>query len=211
MISEYVFIAIILGFTGGLIPGPIIILAFSEIIKSPKNGLVNGAKYIVFAGLTEFLIGFFLVATSSLIIIPVVILHIITIIGILMLFYIGYQVYRIRKIEYNSTAKKIGIVHIVVLMLLNGPLWLFWISVCVPAALKLGDLINFGEYLFIIIFEISMMFGLAIILFGFNSFRNLLTKEKIIGRIFSILSAALFFIALRILYSEIISLIEFIK
>jgi threonine/homoserine/homoserine lactone efflux protein len=209
-VLEQFFIAIILGLTGGIMPGPIILLAFSEILKSPKKGLANGGIYLIVAGLTEFAIGLFLVATSSWLNIPEIILHSIAIIGSVLLGYIAYQVYKIRKIEYDNSKHKIGVWHIFILMLFNGPMWIFWISICVPSALKLGDLVNFGQYLFIVIFEISMMFGLGVMLFGFNSFRKVFTNEKLIRKIFIILSILLFIIAAKILYSEITFFVEFL-
>ena len=94
---EHIFTAIILGITGGIIPGPIIILAFSEVLRSPDKGLINGGKYLLFAGLSDFIIGLFLIATSSWLNIPPIVFHAIAIIGVIMLVYLSVQVYKIHK------------------------------------------------------------------------------------------------------------------
>ncbi len=211
MIFEQIFTAIILGFVGGITPGPIILLAFSEILRSQKKGLVNGAMYLIFAGLTEFFIGLFLILTTSFLEIPQIILHTISLIGVIILLMLAYQIFQIHKIEYKKTTKKVKVWHIISLMLLNGPLWMFWISVCIPTAFKLGEMISYGEFLFLFIFEISMMIGLAIMLFGFNSFRSVFKNEKIISRVFLILSFLLFFIAVKVLYSEVLFFFPTVK
>lgn len=204
MILENIFIAIVLGFTGGITPGPIILLSFAEILRSPKQGLVNGGMYLLFAGLTEFCVALFLIYTSSWLSIPNIVFHFLAIFGIAILIFLAINILKINKIEYKEQKKQIQIKHIIGLMLFNCPMWLFWLSVCLPAAFRLGTQIRHGEYLFAIIFEISMMFGLAIMLFGFNSFRKFFTNERIIKRIFLILSSLLFLIALKILSSEVL-------
>lgn len=202
MAFEQILTAIILGFIGGVTPGPIILLAFSEILRSQKKGLINGTMYLIFAGLTEFFIGLFLILTTSFLEIPQIILHSISIIWVIILLMLTYQTFQIHKIKYIKTKKGVRIWHIVSLMLFNGPLWMFWISVCIPTAFKLGKIISYGEFLFLFIFEISMMTGLAIMLFGFNSFRFVFKNEKIISKVFLVLSFLLFFIAVKILHSE---------
>ncbi len=107
VIYKDIFTAITLGFIGGLIPGPIIFLAFSEILKSPKKGFSNGAMYIFVAGLTEFLIGVFLVVTSTWLKIPSIIFHILSLIGFIILLYIAFQLFKIKKIDFNEQ-KRVG-------------------------------------------------------------------------------------------------------
>jgi threonine/homoserine/homoserine lactone efflux protein len=195
--------AIILGLIGGLTPGPVIILALSEILRSPTKGISNGTMYIAVAGLTEFCIGFFLVATSSWLKIPPFIFHMLAVVGAFLLFYIAFQLYKIKHFQYEQENKKVGVKHIIMLMILNGPMWLFWISVCLPIAFSLGNQIHYGQYLFIAIFEVSMVTALAAIFFSFRLLRKYLSNEKIVGKVFIILSVLIFLIGLRLLYSEV--------
>lgn len=76
---------IILGIVGGITPGPIILLAFSEVLKDSKKGLANGGIYLIYAGLTEFFIGLFLIYSSKSFQIPAIVFHVLSIIGILLL------------------------------------------------------------------------------------------------------------------------------
>ena len=195
---------VILGFIGGITPGPIILLAFSEVLKDSKKGLINGGMYLVFAGITEFFIGLFLITASRSFNLPPIVFHILSIIGIILLSYIAIRIFGIQSINTEKQTKHVTKYHIIGLMLVNGPLWMFWLSVCIPAAFRLGQQINFGEYLFLFIFELSMMTGLAIMLFGFNSFKKYLTNEKIVKSIFRVITVLLVLLILKMIYSEII-------
>jgi threonine/homoserine/homoserine lactone efflux protein len=196
--------AIVLWLIWGFTPGPVILLSFSEILKSPSQGFSKGLIYVTFAGLTEFLIWLFLISTSSRFQIPYIFFHRMAILGSLMLWYLAFQTYKIHKIEYKRQEHNIKATHIIILMLLNGPLWLFWLSVCLPVAFRLGKMLNYWEYLFVMIFEIAMMIWLTIILLWFRSFRNVFSDEKIVSRASLIISFILWCIAIKILYSEII-------
>lgn len=204
MPSTEIMTAILLGLTGGITPGPIILLAFSEIRRSPKVRSKKWGDVFVFCRTYGIFIGLFLVATSSFLQIPIFVFHSLAILGIGMLLFVAFRVLQIRRISTDKETKKIGIGQVIILMLLNGPLYLFWISVCVPAAFRLGEKMHYGEYIFVIIFEISMMVGLAVMLFGFNSFRRLLTNEKVVGKVFLALSILIFLLALKIFVGEIL-------
>lgn len=203
MIWNDILTAIILGFVGGVIPGPIILLAFSEILKSPKKGLANGTKYILVAGLTEMAVGVFLVVTFSWFKIPQIIFHIFSILGIAMLIYIAAQLFKTKKIDYEKEQKYIGTIGIIFLMILNGSLWAFWLSVCLPIAFHLGNEIKFGEYLFILLFEFSMVIAMTIIFMLFNRLKLYFSNEKIIKRSFFILGLLISLIVLKILIGEV--------
>lgn len=204
MIFNDILTALVLWLVWGLSPGPIILLSFSEILRSPKDGLKNGGMYLVIAWLTEFFIGLFLIGTAAWLKIPVMIFHGLAILGIAMLLFIAFQILKIRTIDYTQEQKQMSIFHIALFVLLNWPLWLFWISVCLPAAFRLGDKIYLGEYVFAIIFEIGVILGLAVMLFGFNSFRNFFSREEIVRRIFTALGILLILMAGRMAYEELL-------
>ena len=202
---------IFLGFIGGITPGPIILLAFSEVLKDSKKGLVNGSMYLIFAGLTEFLIGLFLIITSKSFNFSPIIFHLLSVLGIILLSYIAIKMFGIQSINTKMQTKNITKYHIVGLMLVNGPLWIFWLSVCLPAAFKLGQRVDYGEFLFLFIFELSMMMGLAIMLIGFNSCRKYFTNKKIIKSTFKVITLLLFLFILKMIYSEAMYFFELLK
>src|SRR3989338_7696255 len=115
MIYNDLVTTILLGFIGGLTPGPILLIALSEILRSPHKGIINGGMYIIVAGLTEFFIGLFLIATSAWLKIPDIVFHIFAIVGVIMLVYIAIQLYKIKKVDYEKEQKKISAKHIVAL------------------------------------------------------------------------------------------------
>lgn len=194
---------VLLGLTGGLTPGPIILLAFSEMLRSPKSGMAHGGMYLLIAALTEFCIGLFLVVSATWLAIPPIVFHVVGVVGGLILLYIAFQVYQIRSIRYQQEQKKINPFYIVLLMLLNGPLWLFWLSVCLPAAFQFGSVLPYGQYLFVLIFELSMAAGLAAMLLAFHFSRHIFSNPKIIHNVFAVLSLVLFLMAGKILYQEV--------
>ncbi|MBU8892381.1 MAG: hypothetical protein KOO66_06355 [Bacteroidales bacterium] len=202
---------ILLGFIGGVTPGPIIFLAFSEVLKDSNKGLIHGGMYLIFAGLTEFFIGLFLIITSKSFQLPPIVFHTLAIAGISLLIYIAVKIFSINSISPKKQSRSISGKHIIAIMLVNGPLWMFWVSVCLPAAFNLGQSITYGEYLFLVLFEISMMSGLAIMLFGFNAFRNYFSNEKNVRRIFQILTGLLVLIIIKMIYSESIFFYVYLK
>ena len=205
---DIIITAIILWLIWWVTPWPVILIAFSEMLKSPKKWLKRGILFLFIAAITEFFIALFLILSFSFLQIPEFIFHIISLVWVLVLLYIAYQVYKVRKIEYSEDTKQVKAWHIFTLMMLNGPMWVFWLSVCLPEAFKLWNILPYWEFIFLIIFEISMMIWLGLILFSFYWFRKAFTNEKIVGKIFLILSLLLFGIAVKILYTEIIYFIS---
>ena len=157
MTIQLIITAITLGLVGGLTPGPILMIALSEILSSPEKGLERGWMYILVAAGTEFLVGLFLIFSASWLEIPEAVFHILSFIGVALLAYIATLIYKTRKFNYSKQQKKVGIKHVVLLMIFNGPMWLFWLSVCLPAAFDLGSVIHNGEYLFIVVFLLKQM------------------------------------------------------
>lgn len=161
--------------------------------------------YITVAAITEFCVGFFLIFTASWFKIPNIFFHFLAVLGAVLLFYISFQLYKIKKLHYHNTQhSRASVGHILLIMLLNGPLWLFWTSVCLPLAFKLGNQINSGQYYFLFIFQFSMFLAMNILLFSFFSFRKIFLNEKIARKVFILLSFIMFLIACKVMYTEIV-------
>lgn len=199
----YILTAIILWLIWWLTPWPIIILSFSEILKSPKKWLSKWWMYVFIAWMTEFFIWLFLITSWKFLAIPSFIFHILSIIWILILLYLSYIIYKIDSISWDKKQIEVWIKHIILLMFFNWPMWLFWLSVCLPESFKLWEVLPYWEYVFVIVFEIFMMLGLAIMLFWFNFFRSFFTNKKIVKNIFRFLAFLIFIIAIKILYWEV--------
>jgi threonine/homoserine/homoserine lactone efflux protein len=129
MIWKDIITALYLGIIGGLVPSPILFLGLSEIVISRKKGISRGSMYIVVAGLTEMGIGLFLIITASWLKIPQIVFHSFAIIGVGLLIYIAIQLFKLKKIDYQQDRKSVGISSVILLMVFNGAVWLFWLSV----------------------------------------------------------------------------------
>ena len=205
MVEKDIITIVLLGFVGGLAPGPVIFLSFSEILSSKKKGMHRALLYITVAAVTELCIGSFLIFTASSFQIPSMVFHFLAILGAILLFYISFQLFKIKKLHYHNTQhNRVSVGHIILLMLLNGPLWLFWTSVCLPLAFKLGNQINSGQYYFLFIFQFSMFLAMNLLLFSFFSFRNMFSNKKIARKVFVVLSLIMFLIACKVMYREIV-------
>lgn len=102
----YILTAIILWLIWWLTPWPIIILSFSEILKSPKKWLSKWWMYVFIAWMTEFFIWLFLITSWKFLAIPSFIFHILSIIWILILLYLSYIIYKIDSISWDKNKLK---------------------------------------------------------------------------------------------------------
>lgn len=128
-----------------------------------------------------------------------------SLIWVFILLYIAYSIYKINSIEYSekSPEKNIQIKHIIAIMIFNGPMWIFWLSVCLPTAFQLAEKIQYGEYLFLLVFEIFMILWLSIMLLTFHFFRKIFLNKWLVKKIFFVLAFAIFCIAARSFFAEI--------
>lgn len=204
MILSNILTTIMLWLIAWVTPWPIILLAFSEILKSKSSSFFKWYIYVLLLWLIEFIIWFFLIFTSKLFQIPQIIFHFLSIIWVFLLIHLAFQIYKISKIDFDKENKKTSLKSVILLTFFNGALWSFWASVCLPFAINLWNIINFWEYLFLIIFEFSMIFSSAILLIIFGMFKKIFSNERIISKFYIFLSLCLWFIALKILYWEIV-------
>lgn len=211
MLWDILFTTITLWLIWGLTPWPVIFIWFSEILEFPKKWLIRWWIFVLVAGVTEFFIGLFLIATSAWLKIAPLFIHFVGLWGVIMLCFLAWKISKINSIKHQQSKKDIKILHIIVLMASYWPLWLFWISVCLPIALKFWNIFPHGGYVFLAIFEISMMVWLWVLLFLFYSFRHIFSNKKVIGKVFMVLSILLLYIAMKMLYGEILFFSEFLR
>jgi threonine/homoserine/homoserine lactone efflux protein len=89
------------------------------------------------------------------------------------------------------------------MILANGVLWMFWITVCVPKAIMLGEKIAFGQYLFLGLVEIGWLISTLAVALIFSLFRKLLSNQKTISFLFKIFSLAFIYFALSMIHQSI--------
>lgn len=194
---------VILGFIGGITPGPILVMAFSEILMKSKRSIKRAIEIILVTVLTETLIAVFLITTARILEIPAVIFHAVSIIGISILFMLSLKMFRIKEINTQAERKETSLFHIFLIMIFNGPLWMFWISICLPIVNQVGEVVQYGEYLYLIIFEISMIAGITLMFFIFTYATKNVGNNKTIKKIYISLGIVLSLLASKMLVSEI--------
>jgi len=191
--------AIVLGLIGGIIPGPVLAATFTEILQF---SFAKSLRIILWAMLTETVI-----ALASLILISS--LHLsegffrgLSFIGAGVLIYIAISIWKINTID---TEKKVhfSLPTISAMILANGVLWTFWVTVCVPRAISLSEQVVFGQYLFVGLVEIGWLISTVAVALIFSWFRKLLSNQKVISIMFRVFALVFVYFALSMIYQSI--------
>jgi threonine/homoserine/homoserine lactone efflux protein len=203
MILKLYFPIILLGFIGGITPGPILIMAFSEILIKSRQNIKRAVEIIIVTVFTETIIALFLITFSKVFKIPPILFHLVSIIGISILFMLSINMFKVKEMNTAVEKKDTNLLKVFLIMIFNGPLWMFWISVCLPLVYQMADKMVFGEYIFLIIFEISMIAGISLMFFLFSLITKNVKNQKKIQILYIILGVILGLLALKMLISEI--------
>lgn len=177
---------------GWLTPWPILLIIAWLIFWNKKSWMKKWVQCILVAAWIEMLIWLFLISFSSIITIPVVVFSYLAIVWWCMLLYIAYKIKDV-SFEWldNDSSNIISLKEVALFMFLNWPMWLFWLTVCLPIAKELQWVISYWEYVFIAVFQIAMIAGMCWILLWLSFFKNLFTNKLYIKRLFVILSLLL--------------------
>ena len=142
--------AFILGLVGGLVPGPVLTATFTEILQS---GILKSFRIILWAMITETVVALISLITLSSMNFPESFFQSLSIIGALILVWISISIWKIHKID---TEEKVhfSLGKISAMILANGVLWTFWVTVCIPKAILLNEKIIFGNYIFLLLVEL---------------------------------------------------------
>ena len=203
MIDELI-TAFVLGLIGGMIPGPVVTAIFTEILQS---SFLKSFRIIFIAMLTETLVALFSLVFFISLNFSEAFFRGISIIGALILILIGISIWKIKRIDSGEKVN-FGFWKISTMILANGVLWTFWITICVPKAIFSGNQLFLGEYYFLGLVEIGWLLSTTILAFIFFRFRKLLSKPKIIPVIFKIFALTFFYFAVDMAYKSIIFFIQ---
>ena len=153
----------ILGLIGGANPGPLLISCCSE---SLRLGFSKGFKTILWGLISETTVGVIILLIIFSLNPAKEIFYAIGLLGGIFLIYIAWQVSKIDSIG-DDGAKVFTFWRILFLTILNGPFWLFWVTICAPLAFEADKILPAGRWLFIIIFEVGWLVATALIAFIF--------------------------------------------
>lgn len=198
-ITQELISAFILGLVGGVIPGPVLAATFTEILQS---GFIRSMRIVLIAMGTEaFVAAMCLVILSSLNM-SEYFFRILSLIGAVILIWISTSIWKINKLNTNERVH-FSAGKIAVMILANGMLWTFWITVCVPKAILLSNEIRFGGLWFLIIVEIGWLVSTSLVAFVFSRFRRILSNPKVIPLMFKLFALAFVYFAFSSAYQSI--------
>lgn len=203
-ISILIFGAFFLGLIGGSVPGPILAASFAE---SLRGGFLRGLRIIFRAMVSESVIALSILLLFFSFDIPRQFFYIISIFGSGVLFWIALLAWKIRTIS-GEQKEIFSFWKIFILTILNGPFWIFWITISVPQAFLLRQKITGGNIFFLILFEFGWLVATTFWVFIFSRFRKLLIKKNFVAIVFKIFSLLLIFFAVRLLIESITFLVN---
>jgi threonine/homoserine/homoserine lactone efflux protein len=189
--------AFLLGLVGGAVPGPILTGTFTEILNT---NFVRGLRIIFFALITETVGALLAMLVFYKLGLSITVIKIISVCGAIVLFWLAYQVWNINRI--NTESKDIlTFWRIVVLTSLNSGYWISWITVAIPKALLLDNVLIGGKFIFLVIFELAWLIMTILLAFIFYKFRPLLQKNNLVSATFKVLALVLIVLGIRTLIS----------
>lgn len=191
--------AFILGLIGGIIPGPVLTAIFTQILQS---GILKSFRIILWAMLIETIVALFSLIAISSFDLPLSYFNVISVVGAFILIWIATSIWKIKKID-NQQKANIGIGKITLLILSNGMLWTFWITVCIPKAILLNEKISFGSYMFLILVEVGWLMSTIVVAFLFSRFRHTLSNPKLVPIVFKVFAFAFIYFATDMIYRSI--------
>jgi len=198
-----IFSVFLLGIIGGSVPGPILTASFTEALR---KGFINGLRVVFMALVAETSVAIFILTVFFSIDIPQILFYIISLIGAIVLVWLASQVWKIKEI--GGEGEIFSFLKIFLLTVSNGAFWLFWITICVPQAFLLEEIIGGGHVLFLIVFELGWLFSTVFWVFLFSRFRPLLMKKNFIQVVFKFFAFLLCFFAVRLALESITFLLE---
>jgi threonine/homoserine/homoserine lactone efflux protein len=200
-IFEKILSGLVLGLLADVIPGPIMTAAFTEALR---NGFPKSLRVVFKSLVADWIIAIFLLALFTSINIDVKFFYAVSFVGAAVLIWLALQVWKIKQVGYEGEIFSFW--KIFLLMAGNGVLWIFWITVCVPQAFLLREMIFGGQFIFFLIFETGWFSATVAMVFVFSRFRNFLMRKKLVSSVFKFFSLALFIFAIKLAVESIIYL-----
>lgn len=198
--NQELIIALSLGLIGGLIPGPVITAIFTEILQS---GFRKSLRIVLIALVTESTVALISLVLFSALGLSVSFFHGISLLGAGILIWIATSIWKIKSLDSGEKVH-FSLWKIILMILSNGVLWTYWITICIPKAILLGEQIHLGAYLFMGVVQLGWLLSTLVVAFIFSRFREALSRPKVIPFLFKIFALAFIYFALDMAYKSII-------
>jgi threonine/homoserine/homoserine lactone efflux protein len=192
-------IAGMLGLIGGVIPGPVITAIFTEIIQS---GFPQSLRIVGIAFITETLVAVASLLLFTMLGLPESFFRVLSFAGAGILLWIAVSIWKVSSLD---TGQKLEFTpgKIILMILSNGILWTYWITICIPKAILLDRQLTLGAYVFMGIVQLGWLVSTLLVAFLFSRFRSLLSKPAIVPLLFKIFSLAFVYFAADMTYRSI--------
>ena len=193
------FSALVLGLIGGVIPGPVLTATFTEVLQS---GMLKSMRIILWAMLTETVVALLSLLALSSMNFSERFFQGLSLVGAAILIWISTSIWKVHKID---TEEKVhfSLGKISAMILANGVLWTFWITVCVPKAILLSEKVAFGNYLFLLLVEIGWLVSTVLVAYVFSRFRKILSNPRVVPIMFKIFALTFVYFAVDMVYRSI--------
>jgi len=190
--------AFILGLIGGVIPGPVLAATFTEILQS---GFMKSFRIILWAMFTETVVALISLLVLSSMGLSESIFMGISFVGAGILIWISTSIWKIQRID---TEEKVhfSLGKISAMIMANGILWTFWITVCVPKAIALNEKISFGQFLFLTLVEIGWLVSTVLVAYSFSKFRKILSNPKVVPVLFKVFALTFIYFAIDMAFKS---------
>jgi threonine/homoserine/homoserine lactone efflux protein len=122
--------------------------------------------------------------------------------GAVILLWIATSVWKVRSLD---TGEKVhfGFLKITIMILTNGVLWTYWITICIPKAILLGEQLPLGAYLFMGLVQLGWLISTTLVAFFFSRFRIILSKPRVIPVLFKVFAIAFVYFAIDMAFKSI--------
>lgn len=192
-----------LGFLCGLIPGPVVTSVFTQTIR---QGSKSAYWIILWAAFGELVMSITCVVALSFLNPQSNVFAILSIFGALILFNLSWDLWKIEEIpeEEPLFSRK----RIFFISLLNGMAWIFWITVCTPLAVDLGTKISYGQWLFIVFFEIGWGISTLSLCHLFGLFRPYFQSNKKLHLLYRTVAVLFVLFALKLSITSVKTLLQ---
>ncbi len=190
--------ALTLGLIGGMIPGPVITAVFTEILQS---GLSKAFRIIFIALLVESLVAIISLLAFAAAGLNESVFRVLSYAGAIVLFSIAYSLWKVKTLDtgekvHFSTGK------IILMILTNGVLWTYWITICIPKAIFVSEYIRGGDFLFMGLVQTGWLISTVIVSWLFSRFRSILSRPRIIPWTFRIFALIFIYFGIVMIYKS---------
>jgi len=203
MIHELI-VAGLLGLIGGVIPGPVITAIFTEILQA---GLPKSMRIIFIALITETIVAVISLVLFAALDLPESFFRGLSILGAVILVWISLSIWKIRSLDTGQKVR-FSLWKIIIMILSNGVLWTYWITICIPKAILLNDHIHLGAYLFMGLVQLGWLVSTLLMAFTFSRFRKVLSRPRVVPVVFKVFALAFVYFAFDMVYKSILFFIK---